>query len=537
MTAPATQAGRKRRVFADRSLTVKIMSALLLSSVVTFVVGLVCLAALSAASSATGRISTNVKALTLLNSVSLAGATGSEELLLAVSVGSPEAAQSHIAAMGAAFEKSGKLFEEYQKVTAVDDELLAEWGKVGAQYTDLIQNKLMPAAMSGDAATGIKVFADEVNPLLKQFDAISQKWLEAERARADADIASVDADERDSRTVAIILLGVGLVVSVAVGLLITRSIVKPMRKLSATLDSVADGDLTGRLDSASNDEVGRMTTALNQASEGMGRAVSAMADGIHSLRGATERMSQTTDHLTAGTQETNNQADVVAAAAEQVARNVRTVADGADEMSSSIKEIARSANEAADVAGQAVRAAEATNSTVAKLGESSIEIGNVVKVITSIAEQTNLLALNATIEAARAGDAGKGFAVVANEVKDLARETAKATEDISRRVESIQHDTGNAVEAISEIGQIISRINDFQLTIASAVEEQTATTAEMNRSVGEASSGVADIAANIAVVAKSAAESTASIAQTNVALKDLDRLSAELQGQVDRFVC
>jgi methyl-accepting chemotaxis protein len=159
-----------------------------------------------------------------------------------------------------------------------------------------------------------------------------------------------------------------------------------------------------------------------------------------------------------------------------------------------------------------MQVAETTNATVGKLGDSSIEIGNVIKVITSIAEQTNLLALNATIEAARAGEAGKGFAVVANEVKDLARETAKATEDIGRRVEAIQADTREAVDAIAEISSVIARINDYQTTIASAVEEQTATTNEMSRNVAEAAMGSTEIAQNIVGVA-TAAQTTSSRCQ------------------------
>ena len=176
--------------------------------------------------------------------------------------------------------------------------------------------------------------------------------------------------------------------------------------------------------------------------------------------------------------------------------------------------------------------AESTNHTVAKLGESSAEIGNVVKVITSIAEQTNLLALNATIEAARAGEAGKGFAVVASEVKDLAQETARATEDISRRVEAIQSDTSNAVAAIGEISQIIARINDYQLTIASAVEEQTATTNEMSRSVSEAASGTTDIAANIGGVASATQATTATLAEADRTVTELATLADELQAAV-----
>jgi methyl-accepting chemotaxis protein len=181
------------------------------------------------------------------------------------------------------------------------------------------------------------------------------------------------------------------------------------------------------------------------------------------------------------------------------------------------------------VATEAVVVVHATNTTVARLGDSSIEIGNVVKMITSIAEQTNLLALNATIEAARAGDAGKGFAVVANEVKELARETASATEEISCRVEMIQSDTADAVSAIGEISQIISRINDFQLSIATAVEEQTANSAEMNRNVVEASTGVAQISERID---NSSSGSSAGTANRDLSLR---HLAADLQTEISKF--
>lgn len=172
---------------------------------------------------------------------------------------------------------------------------------------------------------------------------------------------------------------------------------------------------------------------------------------------------------------------------------------------------------------------------MAKLGESSAEIGNVIKVINSIAQQTNLLALNATIEAARAGEAGKGFAVVANEVKELAQETAKATEDIRRRIQAIQSDTEAAVSAITEISRIIAQINDTQSTIASAVEEQTATTNEMGRNVTEAATGSNDIAENITGVARSASETTTAAATTSQAAEELARMAAELQQLVGQF--
>ncbi len=233
--------------------------------------------------------------------------------------------------------------------------------------------------------------------------------------------------------------------------------------------------------------------------------------------------------------ETAAQSDSVSRATQQVTQNLQSLSTGAGEMTSTIQNIAANTNEAAKVAGSAVSAAETANATVAKLGQSSAEIGEVIKVITSIAEQTNLLALNATIEAARAGEAGKGFAVVANEVKELAKQTAKATEDISRKIIAIQADTKGAVAAIGTVSGVINQINDISATIAAAVEEQSATTNEMTRNASEAASGAGDISVSIGGVAQ-AAEGTLSRAQeSQKAAQELTSIATQLGGLMRQF--
>jgi methyl-accepting chemotaxis protein len=309
-------------------------------------------------------------------------------------------------------------------------------------------------------------------------------------------------------------------------------------KVDAILGSVravAQGDLTQRVPVSGADAVGQLGEGFGRLIDDLHDNMSAIARNAHSLASSSEQLTSSSQMMAASSEETSAQAGSVSAAAEQVSKSVQTVAASAEEMTASIKEIARNAHDAARVATSAVRVAEVTSGTISKLGDSSIEIGKVVKVITSIAEQTNLLALNATIEAARAGEAGKGFAVVANEVKELAKETAKATEDISRKIDAIQGDTTEAVKAIKDIRGIIGQVNDISTTIASAVEEQTATTNEIGRNVAQAAQGATDIARNITGVAESARNTATGATQTQAAAGALSQMAGELQHMVTQF--
>jgi methyl-accepting chemotaxis protein/PAS domain-containing protein len=316
---------------------------------------------------------------------------------------------------------------------------------------------------------------------------------------------------------------------------LTTELQTKVNSLSKTLAAAASGDLTARIDVHGDDAIGQMGAAVGKLLGDLRGSVQAIAVNSEALAAAAEELQVVSSQMGANSAETSRQVGFVSDASVEVSRNVETVSAASEEMSASIKEIARNAAEAAKVATQAVEAARITNDTVSKLGESSAEIGQIVKVITGIAQQTNLLALNATIEAARAGEAGKGFAVVANEVKELAKETAKATEDISAKIEAIQSDTQSSVDSITGILSIIDQIAEFQDTIASAVEEQAATTSEIARSVNDASRGSTEITANMHTVAHAADNTASGASDSSRAASELARMASDLQQLVGQF--
>ena len=278
-----------------------------------------------------------------------------------------------------------------------------------------------------------------------------------------------------------------------------------------------------------------LTDNVNLMAANLTDQVKQIAQVAIAVNRSSEALMSESQKMSTAAEQTATQAETVSSSSEQVNANSQSVATGIEQMTASIKEIAKNATDAARVATSAVNTAETTNTTITKLGQSSTEIGNVIKVITSIAQQTNLLALNATIEAARAGEAGKGFAVVANEVKELAKQTANATEDISLKIEAIQDDTKDSVEAIGQITGIINQINDIQNTIASAVEEQTATTNEIARNVNQAAKGSSEINLNIGNVAEAAQSTTESATNTQDSARELSKTAIELQELVGRF--
>lgn len=353
------------------------------------------------------------------------------------------------------------------------------------KFLDLVDSELIPAVQRGDRERARALVSNDLEALFESHRTAVDRVVEMATARAQA--AEKNADDAVSSSTAW-QLGLAASMLGVIGLLCyftIREVNKPL---------------------------------MNSAG---------------SLVEAAQKMSAATSQLNSTSQETSSQASVVSSSAEEVSRAVQTVASGMEEMSATVNEIAKNSSEAARISSSAVNIANSTNDSMNKLKASSFEIGDVVKVITSIAEQTKLLALNATIEAARAGEAGKGFAVVANEVKELAKQTAKATEEIGQKIGAIQGDTEQSVLAINEIGRIISEINNIQHSIAGAVEEQTATTNEIARTIAEAANSSAQIATGIAHVAQATQEISSLTSEgLQAAVNELPRVSRQLSAMV-----
>ena len=356
-----------------------------------------------------------------------------------------------------------------------------------------------------------------------------------------------------------------LVVIGTVTVISAKNIVRPLLAITEGLKDIAqgEGDLTKRLKADSKDEVGELAGWFNTFLEKLQGIIKQIAGNAKTLAGSSTELSATASQLASGAEETTNQSSTVASAAEEMATNmnnmaaateqmtvnVKTVASATEQMTASISEIAKNAEQASTVAGNAAAMAQSSNQTIGQLGNAADEIGKVIQVIQDIAEQTNLLALNATIEAARAGDAGKGFAVVATEVKELAKQTAEATEDIRGRIEGIQSSTGQAIKSIGLISDVIQQVNEISRTIASAVEEQSITTKEIAQnvvqtshaaetvSVGVTQSAMAskEITQNIAGMDQAAKQTAQGAAQTQIAGVELSKLAEELQALVGQF--
>ncbi|MET7419780.1 methyl-accepting chemotaxis protein [Dactylosporangium sp. NPDC005555] len=411
----------------------------------------------------------------------------------------------------------------FDRFMTIDDTMIAAY-RTGTPEAKTTADDLA----SGDSITA---FSDAVTATDDLAAHVTTRGL---AVAADADAAAT-ADH--SRQVMWLTGLTGLILAVASALVVIRGIARPLRALDARLTDIADGDgdLTARLDESGRDELATIAAAFNRFAAGLADAMRSVDDRAHIVAASSGQLTEVSAALQVSAADSATRAAAVTTATGEISRSVQTIAVGTERMGASISEISASAHEAARVAAAAGALATAVTATVDKLDGSSRQIGDMAEIISGIARQTNLLALNASIEAARAGRQGLGFAVVAGEVKDLAGETARATEDIAARITAIQTDTTGAVAAITEIADVITRICELQTTIASAIEQQTATTAQMSRTITGVAASSDDASREVAAVATAARTTTDGVTGIGTAAGDLSRVSADLQALVRRF--
>ncbi len=462
-------------------------------------------------------------------------------------------------------DKTGKveLSSNAQAVNRVTDPEL--WEKLRQSQecvvleTDELFNCYQPLRVDADMR--------RMDPASRIGDVYGVLYLQFSKAKINAMVkdASDGYAKASHWAVGIALLTAFITISLSAGAgsQIVRGIVRPLRQGVEFAKSVAAGDLTQTLNIDRRDEIGQLAVALGQMVRQLRDVFGKISGTVGGLANSSTGLVQTATQLAGGAQETTSQSAQVAAAAEQMSTNmgsmaatteqmssnIKLVASAVDELTSSIGEVAKSAERTAGVAGDAAQLVSASNAQIGELGGAADEIGKVIGVIQDIAEQTNLLALNATIEAARAGDAGKGFAVVATEVKELARQTASATDDIRKRIEGIQGSTGRAVKSIGDISEVVKQVNELSRTIASAVEEQSITTKEIGknmlqsstaaqtvaRGVAESATATEEITRNIVRVDQAAKQAATGAAQTQTAGRELSQVAEQLQSLVAQF--
>jgi methyl-accepting chemotaxis protein len=472
--------------------------------------------------------------------------------------------EATIARTSDAFAAARKRYEALID-TPEERKVYDEFSKAWEAYQPVV-NEVLKFSRANQKAEAGKLFTGELSRTFTGIRALLMRLVEVNENGAKEAVRHAAETYASARAMTTVTLSVGLLIGIGAMVFSFFGIARPIGRITESMGVLAGGDTNAEIPfAARRDETGRMAAAVQvfkdnmikareleaQAAETAARNAAQrkadmhqLADGFQAAVGqivdtvsaASTELEAAAGTLTKTAEVTQSLSGTVAAASEQASANVQSVASATEEMTSSVDEISRQVQESARIAGEAVKQALETDGRIAELSQAAGRIGDVVKLITAIAEQTNLLALNATIEAARAGEAGRGFAVVASEVKQLASQTAKATDEIGAQIAGMQTATGESVSAIKQIGQTIGRISEIASTIAAAVEEQGAATQEIARNVGEAARGTAQVASNITDVNRGAGETGTASSQVLASAQSLSHESNHLKVEVDKFL-
>ncbi|SPD72790.1 hypothetical protein PITCH_A1530020 [uncultured Desulfobacterium sp.] len=469
--------------------------------------------------------------------------------------------------LDAMIEEAYKTFESFPRTEEQEQlweqfvPLWEQWKKDHADYIKIYDKPDQMGNMDWEKISRQTMFVCQVS--FDKSREVFKKIIDSYSATVEQFKAASKVNVSRTQKAMIVVMSVGVIVALIFGVVLSLSVTRPIEKGVSFAEKIAEGDLSKTLDIDQNDEIGVQAKAMNRIVVRLGHMFGDIASGVetlfsssNSLAGIAQQMSlganQTTDKsnlAASAAQQMSTNMNSVAAAMEQASANVGMVATAAEEMTSTVNEIAQNSEKARNITAEAVSKAKVASERVAELGKAAQDIGKVTEAITEISEQTNLLALNATIEAARAGEAGKGFAVVANEIKELARQTAEATQEIKGKIGGIQDATGGTVNEIGQISNVIDQVNEIVSTIATAVEEQSVTTREIAGNVSQAAQGIQDvnehvaqssvvageISKDIAEVNQASVEISNSSSQVNLSAEELNRLADQLKGMVAKF--
>jgi len=528
-----------RRGLRDLPVAAKVLSAVLVAGITAGAVGLTALMSLARVSDAgAGIYRDNLRPTLALNEVERLNELCLASTLRLATAPDDKHRTDLTNLLGAQELQAAVAWDAYTKQSKPDTteaQARATFYAAMQSFQQSLTQYYLPMAFSGDNAKTSAVVEERVLPTFQHVrDGLATlKDLRAKQGAAAA--AHAGETYARARWTVGALLGGGLIAAILLGLVVARVISRPLAACLGVLVAIRQGDLSGRVNVRSRDEIGRMAAALDETAAALADMVGSVGEVAGRVATSSATLAQVSDELSTSSRDAAERSAAVSTAADDVSSSVQSVAGASEEMATTIGHIASNSASAARVAQEASVLAARTTVAVEALGRASTEVGDVIQLIRSIAEQTNLLALNATIEAARAGELGKGFAVVADEVKQLAQQSARATDEVAAKILAIQSGAGGAIDAIAGVTDVIAQVHDYTVAIAGAVEEQNATTAGVSRTVGLAADGTREIAENITTVAEATRQATDSAVATRGAAGELEDLARQLQDVVSQY--